>query len=193
MTKKEKKAAAQQKKAEVATAAAVVQEATPAVSPKAEKKEVAKSEKKESTKAEKKEAAKAEKKESKPVESKEPPVEKKADDKIRTLPNGMILEDTTIGTGPRAVKGKRVGMRYIGKLTNGKVFDSNTKGKPFSFKLGKGEVIKGWDIGIAGMNVGGSRRLTIPAALAYGSQGAPPDIPRNATLIFDVKLLEVKN
>ncbi|RKP22658.1 hypothetical protein SYNPS1DRAFT_19784, partial [Syncephalis pseudoplumigaleata] len=77
-------------------------------------------------------------------------------------------------------------MRYIGRLMNGKVFDQNTKGKPFNFKLGKGEVIKGWDMGIEGMMLNGKRRLTIPAKLAYGSRGAPPDIPPNATLQFDV-------
>lgn len=87
----------------------------------------------------------------------------------------------------------KVGVRYIGKLTNGKVFDSNTKGAPFVFRLGGGEVIKGWDVGVAGMNVGGTRKLTIPPALAYGSKGAPPDIPKNAVLEFEVKLLEVKN
>lgn len=78
-------------------------------------------------------------------------------------------------------------MRYIGKLTNGKVFDSNTKGKPFSFKLGRGEVIKGWDEGVTGMKIGEERRLTCPPQLAYGSRGAPPDIPKNATLVFDIK------
>ena len=81
-------------------------------------------------------------------------------------------------------------MRYIGKLQNGQVFDSNKKGKPFSFKLG-GEVIKGWNIGVAGMAVGGERRLTIPPHLGYGSKGAMPDIPGNATLVFDVKLLSI--
>lgn len=116
-----------------------------------------------------------------------------AQDKIKTLPNGLIMEDSVIGVGPRAKSGKKVFVRYIGKLQNGKVFDSNTKGAPFSFKLGKGEVIKGWDIGIQGMNVGGSRKLTIPAALAYGASGAAPDIPKNAVLTFEVKLLEVKN
>ncbi|RKO91036.1 hypothetical protein BDK51DRAFT_21698, partial [Blyttiomyces helicus] len=83
----------------------------------------------------------------------------------------------------------QISVRYIGKLTNGKVFDSNTKGQPFKFILGKGEVIRGWDQGIVGMAVGGTRKLTIPAALAYGSRGAPPDIPPNATLNFEVKLL----
>ncbi|KAM7223215.1 hypothetical protein V8F06_001428 [Rhypophila decipiens] len=105
--------------------------------------------------------------------------------------NGVTIDDRKVGTGRTAKNGDRVGMRYIGKLQNGKVFDSNKKGAPFSFKLGKGEVIKGWDIGINGMAVGGERRLTIPAHLAYGSKGVP-GIPPNSTLIFDVKLLEIK-
>lgn len=82
-------------------------------------------------------------------------------------------------------------MRYIGKLKSGKVFDKNVSGKPFNFGLGRGEVIKGWDQGIVGMQIGGERRLTIPAALAYGSQSLP-GIPKNSTLIFDVKLLSMK-
>jgi FK506-binding nuclear protein len=77
-------------------------------------------------------------------------------------------------------------MRYIGKLTNGKVFDKNVSGKPFNFRLGAGEVIKGWDQGIVGMKLGGERKLTIPAPLAYGKRGAPPQIPGNATLVFEV-------
>ncbi|KAH6651131.1 hypothetical protein F5144DRAFT_626080 [Chaetomium tenue] len=104
---------------------------------------------------------------------------------------GVTVDDRKTGTGRTAKSGDKVGMRYIGKLQNGKVFDSNKKGAPFSFKIGKGEVIKGWDIGIAGMSVGGERRLTIPAHLAYGSR-AIPGIPANSTLIFDVKLLEIK-
>ncbi|EAQ93650.1 hypothetical protein CHGG_01885 [Chaetomium globosum CBS 148.51] len=104
---------------------------------------------------------------------------------------GVTVDDRKAGTGRTAKSGDKVGMRYIGKLQNGKVFDSNKKGTPFSFKIGKGEVIKGWDIGIAGMAVGGERRLTIPAHLAYGSR-AIPGIPANSTLIFDVKLLEIK-
>ena len=103
------------------------------------------------------------------------------------------MEDVNEGKGPKAKSGRKVFVRYIGKLQNGKVFDSNTKGAPFSFKLGAGQVIKGWDVGIQGMCVGGTRKLTIPAALAYGSKGAAPDIPPNATLTFEVKLLDVKN
>ncbi|OAD76087.1 hypothetical protein PHYBLDRAFT_110386, partial [Phycomyces blakesleeanus NRRL 1555(-)] len=91
-----------------------------------------------------------------------------------------------------AKNGQRIGVRYIGKLTNGKVFDKNTSGKPFNFLLGRGEVIKGWDAGCVGMKLGGERKLTIPAELAYGKRGAPPDIPRNATLIFEVKLVSMK-
>ena len=82
-------------------------------------------------------------------------------------------------------------MRYIGKLKNGKVFDKNTSGKPFTFKLGQGEVIKGWDIGVAGMAVGGERRIVIPAPYAYGKQ-ALPGIPANSELTFDVKLVSMK-
>ncbi|KAK4042451.1 hypothetical protein C8A01DRAFT_44582 [Parachaetomium inaequale] len=104
---------------------------------------------------------------------------------------GVTIDDRKAGSGRTVKSGDRVGMRYIGKLQNGKVFDSNKKGAPFSFKIGKGEVIKGWDIGIVGMSVGGERRLTIPAHLAYGSR-AIPGIPANSTLIFDVKLLEIK-
>lgn len=105
--------------------------------------------------------------------------------------NGVTIDDRKVGTGRTVKSGDKVGMRYIGKLQNGKVFDSNKKGQPFSFKIGKGEVIKGWDIGIAGMAVGGERRLTIPPHLAYGSR-AIPGIPANSTLIFDVKLIEIK-
>lgn len=109
-----------------------------------------------------------------------------------TLPSGVIIEDVKIGTGPQAKSGNRLGMRYVGRLQNGKQFDANTKGKPFSFKLGKGEVIGGWDQGLRGMQVGGERRLIVPPKQAYGARGAPPDIPGNATLVFDVKLVEIK-
>ncbi|KAG2174663.1 hypothetical protein INT44_006927 [Umbelopsis vinacea] len=111
---------------------------------------------------------------------------------VRTLSNGMTIEDVKLGQGEKAKAGKKVSMRYIGKLLNGKVFDKNVAGAPFTFALGRGEVIKGWDIGVAGMQIGGERKLIIPAPLAYGKQGSPPVIPRNATLIFDVKLLAIK-
>lgn len=104
---------------------------------------------------------------------------------------GVKLDDKKLGKGTVAKAGNTVSMRYIGKLENGKVFDSNKKGKPFSFKLGKGEVIKGWDIGVAGMAPGGERRITIPPHLAYGNQKLP-GIPANSKMIFDVKLLEIK-
>ncbi|EXJ53830.1 peptidylprolyl isomerase [Cladophialophora yegresii CBS 114405] len=104
---------------------------------------------------------------------------------------GVTVDDRKIGNGPAAKKGSRLEMRYIGKLDNGSVFDSNKSGKPFSFKLGAGEVIKGWDIGLQGIQVGGERRLIIPAHLAYGNK-ALPGIPKNSKLTFDIKCLAVK-
>ncbi|TQV97287.1 hypothetical protein V2A60_000090 [Cordyceps javanica] len=104
---------------------------------------------------------------------------------------GVTVDDRKIGTGRVVKNGDSVGVRYIGKLQNGKQFDANKKGKPFTFKVGKGQVIKGWDVGVVGMSIGGERRLTIPANLAYGRQ-ALPGIPANSTLTFDVKLLEIK-
>jgi FK506-binding nuclear protein len=106
----------------------------------------------------------------------------------RTLKGGIQLEDLKVGNGPEATDKKMIGMYYEGKLkSNGKVFDSTKSGKPFKFRLGAGEVIKGWDVGIAGMKVGGKRRLTIPPAMAYGKEGALPDIPANSVLIFEVE------
>ncbi|KAK6201672.1 uncharacterized protein RJT21DRAFT_84757, partial [Scheffersomyces amazonensis] len=95
------------------------------------------------------------------------------------------------GQGQTAKSGNKVGIRYIGKLKNGKVFDKNTNGKPFSFNLGKGECIKGFDLGVAGMAVGGERRVIIPAKMGYGSQ-ALPGIPANSELTFDIKLVSLK-
>lgn len=105
----------------------------------------------------------------------------------RTLKGGIQLEELKVGNGPEATDKKYVLMYYEGKLKSGKVFDSQKSGKPFKFRLGAGEVIKGWDVGIAGMKVGGKRRLTIPPAMAYGKEGAPPDIPANSHLIFEVE------
>lgn len=107
------------------------------------------------------------------------------------LPSGLVIEEKSQGTGPACKPGQKVGMRYVGKLTNGKIFDQCTTGKPFYFKLGKGEVIKGWDEGVKGMKVGAERRLTCPPKLAYGNQKLP-GLPANSTLIFDVKLVEIK-
>ncbi|KAK8138432.1 FK506-binding protein 4 [Apiospora sp. TS-2023a] len=104
---------------------------------------------------------------------------------------GVTIDDRKIGSGRAVKKGNKVGVRYIGKLQDGKVFDSNKKGKPFQFTAGSGQVIRGWDVGVMGMSVGGERRLTIPASLAYGSK-SQPGIPGNSTLVFDIKLLEIK-
>jgi FKBP-type peptidyl-prolyl cis-trans isomerase len=97
-----------------------------------------------------------------------------------------------VGTGATAVAGKPVKVHYTGWLTDGKKFDSSVdRGQPFGFTLGAGQVIKGWDEGVAGMKVGGKRQLRIPPELGYGSRGAGSVIPPNATLIFDVELLDV--
>ena len=122
---------------------------------------------------------------------KEEKKEKKEKPKTKVLEGGIIIEDRVVGTGKACKKGSKVGMRYIGKLKNGKVFDKNTSGKTFVFNLGRGEVIKGWDIGVAGMAVGGERRIVIPAPYAYGKQ-ALPGIPANSELTFDVKLVSLK-
>ena len=105
--------------------------------------------------------------------------------------NGLIVQDIVVGKGAKPVRGHMIVMNYVGRLKNGKVFDSSSKANPFKFKFGVGQVIKGWDIGINGMQVGGKRKLTIPPSLGYGNQRVGP-IPANSTLIFDVELLAVK-
>jgi FKBP-type peptidyl-prolyl cis-trans isomerase len=101
------------------------------------------------------------------------------------------IDELVAGKGPEAVRGKTVEVHYTGWLPDGKQFDSSVGGAPFSFRLGAGEVIEGWDRGVAGMKVGGKRKLTLPPELAYGARGAPPDIPPNTTLVFEVELLAV--
>jgi FKBP-type peptidyl-prolyl cis-trans isomerase len=106
--------------------------------------------------------------------------------------SGLQYWDIVVGTGATAVAGKPVTVHYTGWLIDGKKFDSSLdRGQPFTFPLGAGRVIKGWDEGVAGMKVGGKRQLRIPSELGYGARGAGALIPPNATLIFDVELLAV--
>src|SRR6516165_12245877 len=106
---------------------------------------------------------------------------------MTTTPSGLKYEDLQAGTGVAAKSGDTVEVHYTGWLTNGKKFDSSVdRGQPFSFQLGAGRVIKGWDEGVAGMKPGGKRKLTIPSALGYGARGAGGAIPPNADLIFEV-------
>ena len=111
--------------------------------------------------------------------------------KERVTASGLRITDLVIGDGPEASAGQSVSVNYRGTLENGKEFDSSYGRAPFSFPLGGGRVIKGWDEGVAGMQVGGKRKLVIPPDLAYGERGAGGVIPPNATLIFEVELLEI--
>lgn len=105
----------------------------------------------------------------------------------------LQIEEIKPGTGAEAVKGKQVSVHYTGWLTNKTKFDSSVdRGQPFSFQLGAGQVIKGWDEGVAGMKEGGKRKLTIPPEMGYGARGAGGVIPPNATLVFEVELLKVQ-
>jgi FKBP-type peptidyl-prolyl cis-trans isomerase FkpA len=102
----------------------------------------------------------------------------------------LQYEDLVVGTGAEAQPGQNVSVHYTGWLTDGTKFDSSVdRGKPFQFPLGAGRVIKGWDVGVAGMKIGGKRRLTIPPDMGYGARGAGNVIPPNATLVFEVELL----
>ena len=118
---------------------------------------------------------------------------------MTTTPSGLQIDDLTVGTGEEARAGQRVRVHYTGWLydptadeSRGKKFDSSKdRGQPFAFELGAGMVIRGWDEGVQGMKVGGTRVLTIPAELGYGARGAGGVIPPNATLVFEVDLLSV--
>jgi FKBP-type peptidyl-prolyl cis-trans isomerase len=109
-------------------------------------------------------------------------------------PNAKLeIKDVTVGKGAEAKAGDTVKVHYVGTLTNGSEFDASKKhgSEPFTFELGKGRVIKGWDDGVAGMKVGGKRKLTIPPHLGYGARGAGDRIPPNSTLVFEVELVEI--
>ena len=112
--------------------------------------------------------------------------------KLVTLPSGLKYVDLTVGKGPMPKTGQTVYVHYVGTLENGTKFDSSRdRGTPFSFPLGEGQVIKGWDEGVATMRVGGRRKLVIPPSLGYGAAGAGGVIPPNAVLLFDIELLRI--
>jgi FKBP-type peptidyl-prolyl cis-trans isomerase len=109
------------------------------------------------------------------------------------MSNDLVIEDIRLGTGAEAQAKQTVSVHYVGTLTDGKKFDSSRdRGRPFEFVLGAGQVIKGWDQGVAGMKIGGLRKLTIPPHLGYGARGAGGVIPPNATLVFEVELLGLR-
>jgi len=111
----------------------------------------------------------------------------------RITDSGLKVEDLLEGEGAVAAAGQQVVVHYTGWLTDGRKFDSSRdRNEPFEFPLGKGHVIRGWDEGVAGMKIGGTRRLTIPPQLGYGARGAGGAIPPNATLVFEVELLEIR-
>lgn len=118
---------------------------------------------------------------------------KAAEEAMVTTPSGLQYVDLAIGSGREAHAGETAIVHYTGTLTDGKKFDSSKdRNSPFSFRLGAGQVIKGWDEGVEGMKIGGIRKLVIPPQLGYGSRGAGAAVPPNATLIFEVELLDLR-
>ena len=110
-----------------------------------------------------------------------------------TTASGLVYEDTVVGAGAEAKAGQQVSVHYTGWLTNGSKFDSSKdRNDPFEFSLGMRQVIGGWDEGVQGMKIGGTRKLTIPPELGYGARGAGGVIPPNATLVFEVELLNIR-
>ena len=110
-----------------------------------------------------------------------------------TTASGLVYEDLEVGTGPEAKAGMHVQVHYTGWLTDGRKFDSSKdRNDPFDFPLGRRHVISGWDEGVQGMKIGGTRKLTIPPHLGYGARGAGGVIPPNATLVFEVELLGIQ-
>ncbi len=114
-------------------------------------------------------------------------------EKMKKTGTGLHYQDLTVGTGAEAKAGQHATVHYTGWLPNGSKFDSSKdRNDPFAFRLAARQVIAGWDEGVAGMKIGGKRKLVLPPALGYGARGAPPDIPPHAVLVFDVELLGVK-
>lgn len=117
----------------------------------------------------------------------------KGNGKVVKTASGLQYEEMTVGTGKEAKSGSRASVHYTGTLKDGTKFDSSRdRGEPFTFTIGAGEVIKGWDEGVAGMKIGGRRKLTIPYLSAYGEAGRPPTIPPKSDLIFDVELMGIE-
>ena len=115
------------------------------------------------------------------------------DESPQTLDSGLVVEDLECGDGEEVQRGDLVSVHYTGTLENGRKFDSSRdRGQPFQLRLGAGMVIQGWEEGLPGMRVGGTRKLTIPPELGYGEAGRPPEIPPNSTLVFEIELLEVQ-
>jgi len=111
---------------------------------------------------------------------------------LNDLRGNLVKEDLVVGSGATAEPGKEIVVHYVGRLANGQQFDSSiARNDPLDFPLGAGHMIKGWELGVPGMKVGGKRRLTIPPELAYGEHGRGGVIPPNATLVFEIELLEV--